>query len=125
MRVLAVLRYVAFGLAVAVQLVVLYSPDSGGPPPFPNADKVVHVVVFALVGCTGVLARIRWLPLLVALLAHGVVSEVVQATLLAGRSGSAWDLAADAGGAALGVLVAASWTRGTHWQPARRDSSAE
>lgn len=108
-----------------LQVVVLYSPDSGGQPPFPQADKVVHVVVFALVGFTGVLAGIRWLPLAVALVLHGVVSEVVQATVLAGRSGSGWDLAADAVGAAIGVVLAASWSRGTKRQPARRDSSAE
>lgn len=121
----APLRYVAFGLAVVLQFVVLYSPDSGGAPPFPQADKVVHVVVFALVGFTGVLVGIRWLPLLVALVLHGVVSELVQATLLSARSGSGWDLAADAVGAAIGVLLAASWSRGTKRQAARRDSSAE
>lgn len=98
--------WVAFLLAVAVQLVVLYSPDSGGTPPFPHADKVVHVAVFALVGGAGLLAGIRPRPLLVALLAHAVLSELVQAVVLAGRTGSGWDVAADALGAVAGVLPA-------------------
>ena len=118
-------RWLAFGVTVLLQVVVLYSPSTGGPPPFPHADKLVHVVVFALVGLTGRLTGIGWLPLGVGLLAHGVVSEVVQGAVLDGRSGSGWDLLADAVGAAIGLLLAASWTRGTHWQPARRDSSAE
>jgi len=33
-------------LSVAVQLVVLYSPEGGGGPLFPQADKVVHLMVF-------------------------------------------------------------------------------
>ncbi|MQA02722.1 MAG: VanZ family protein [Streptosporangiales bacterium] len=98
------LAWAVFLLAVAVHLVVLYSPESGGAPPFPHADKVVHVVVFALVGGTGLLADVRPVPLLVALLAHAVVSEVLQATVLTARTGSGWDAAADALGAVLGVL---------------------
>lgn len=121
----AAARYVAFGVAVLLQVAVLYSPDTGGAPPFPQADKVVHVFVFALVGFTGVLAGIRWLPLGGALLLHGVLSEVLQGTVLSGRAGSGWDLAADAVGAAIGIVLAASWRGGTQRQPARRDSSAE
>lgn len=122
---MAVVRWAAFAAATVVHLVVLYAPESGGPPPFAHADKVVHVTVFALVGLTGVLAGIRPVPLVAVLLGHAVLSEVLQAAVLSGRSGSGWDATADAVGAALGVLLAASWTRGTNRQPARRDASAE
>lgn len=120
-----VIRWTAFGLAVAIHLVVLYSPDSGGTPPFAHADKVVHVGVFAIVAVTGVLARLRPVPLGAVLVAHAVTSEVVQAIVLPGRSGNPWDAVADIVGAALGLLLAASWTRGPHRQPARRDTSAQ
>lgn len=124
-RFASTVRWGAFALAVAIQLVVLYSPESGGTPPFPHADKVVHVGVFAIVAVTGVLARLRPVPLGAVLVAHAVISEVVQAVVLPGRSGSPWDAVADVLGAALGLLLAASWTRGPHRQPARRDTTAQ
>ena len=91
--------------AVLVQGVVLYAPSGPGAAPFPNADKVVHVVVFLVpvllalgAGCA------PWLVVAV-FAAHAVVSEVVQASLLPGRSGDGWDVVADLAGIGLGVAL--------------------
>ena len=93
-------------LAVLVQLVVLYSPDGTSAAPFPSSDKVVHVVVFLVPVALAVTMTRR--PALVAavFLAHAVVSEVVQASLLPLRSGDPFDAVADAVGVGLGVVLA-------------------
>lgn len=92
--------------AVALQLVVLYVPQDPGPLPFPNADKVVHLSVFALPALLGLLAGLpgRWV--VAVLVGHAALSEVVQGLLLAGRSGDPVDALADVVGVGLGVLAA-------------------
>ena len=85
---------------------VLFVPDPGGPPLFAGIDKVVHVVLFALLAGT---TRWRFGPVVAgfaAVAAYAVVSEVVQATLLGDRSGDVLDVLADLLGAVLGWLVA-------------------
>jgi hypothetical protein len=76
----------------------------------PYLDKLVHVLVFAAVAWTGLRAGVpaRWLlPLLVL---HAVTSELVQARLLAQRSGDPADVVADLAGTLAGTLLArASW----------------
>lgn len=101
----------AFGLSVAAQLAVLYWPEAGTAPGVPGLDKVAHVAVFGAVAVTGVLAGLpaRWLA--AALLAHAVVSEAVQGSVLPGRSGDVWDVVADAAGVAAGLLLAARLAR--------------
>ena len=56
---------IAFALACVVNVVVLYSPESG-PSTIPYADKVVHVLVFAAVAYTGTMLRLplRWTAIL-------------------------------------------------------------
>ena len=97
---------VLLALAVAVQLVVLYAPEGGGPPLFPHADKVVHLLVFLV-------------PVALALLAglpprgrRGASSRRrpcsarwSRRVLLPHRSGDVLDVVADLTGVALGVLV--------------------
>ena len=93
------------GLAVAVQVIVLYSPSSHGELLFPQADKVVHVLVFLVPVAVALLAGLRP-PAVVALFAaQAVVSEVVQGALLPARSGDAVDVVADLVGIALGVAL--------------------
>ena len=92
-------------LAVAVQLVVLYSPDGGGPPLFPQADKVVHLLVFLLPVALAVVAGFRRRLVVAVFAAQAVLSEVVQAVFLPHRSGDVLDAVADLTGVALGVLV--------------------
>jgi VanZ family protein len=96
---------VLLGLAVAVQLVVLYSPEGGGPPLFPQSDKVVHVLVFLVPVALAVLAGLPRLVVVAVSAAQAVLSEAVQWLLLPNRSGDVWDVVADLTGVALGVLV--------------------
>jgi VanZ family protein len=100
----------AFVLAVVVNLLLLYWPRAVGEEGLPYLDKVAHVLTFASLAWTGLWAGIplRWLVGVLAL--HAVVSEVVQARLLSGRSGDVADVAADLAGILVGTLLArASW----------------
>ena len=92
-------------LAVAVQLVVLYAPEGGGPPLFAHADKVVHLLVFLVPVALGVVAGFPRSVVAGVFTAQAVLSEVVQATLLPHRSGDVLDAVADLTGVALGVLI--------------------
>ena len=94
------------GVALLLQLVVLYAPSGGGAAPFPYVDKLVHASVFALPVLLGLLARLPLIPVAAVLALHAPVSEVVQGTLLPQRSGDPWDAVADLAGVALGVLTA-------------------
>ncbi len=85
---------------------MLFSPTTPGEPVFANSDKVVHYLLFALVAGT---VRWRFGPArrsLCLVFAYAVLSEVIQANLLPGRSGDVVDVLADLAGAALGWLVA-------------------
>ena len=85
---------------------VLFWPTGAGSEPFPGADKVVHLLLFALLAAS---ARRRFGsgPLVLALVAvYAVVSEVVQGLALAERSGDPLDVVADLLGAGLGWLAA-------------------
>lgn len=102
------LARLAFAAAVAVQLVVLYAPSSGGAGGASGLDKVVHVGVFAAVALTGARAGFPTRRLAALLLAHAVLSELVQAAVLPQRSGDALDVVADS----VGVLVGLGLARG-------------
>jgi VanZ family protein len=103
-----VVRRVSFALSVLVSLVVLFAPGSDVPGSPPGVDKLVHVGVFALLALTGRWAGLPRLPLAVALVVYGAVSEVVQAVAPIGRDGGLGDLAADAVGV-LAVPALAAW----------------
>lgn len=100
-------------LAVAVSGFVLFAPTAPGPPLFMHADKIVHAGVFGALAWTASRAGVptRWLA--PALVAYAVGSEVVQHTVLPGRSGDWTDVVADLAGAGLGLWLAAA-------HPARR-----
>ena len=89
-----------------MSLYALFWPEPGGSGvTVPGADKAVHALVFALLAAT---ARLRFgtaATVLAAVLAYAALSEVVQALLLAGRSGDLLDLVADAAGAGAGWLL--------------------
>ena len=98
-------------LSVAVQLVVLYAPEGGGPALFPNADKVVHLLVFLVPVALAVVAGFRRWVVAAVFATQAVLSEVVQATLLPHRSGDVLDAVADLTGVALGVLLGTTLLR--------------
>ena len=102
---------VPLALAVAVQLVVLYSPEAGGPPLFPQGDKVTHLLVFLVPVALAVVAGFPRVVVAGVFAAQAVLSEVVQAVLLPHRSGDPLDAVADLTGVALGVLVGAAVLR--------------
>ena len=97
----------AFGLALVLQLYVLYLYVPGSPDPvsIPHADKLVHAAVFAVPTAVGVLAGLRPWVVGVLLALHAPVSEMVQHFWLPGRSGEPWDAAADLVGVALGLVL--------------------
>lgn len=97
------------GLALAVQLVVLYlpgSPDGGLELPWlPGADKLVHALVFAVP--TYFFGRLtRRVGLVAGLFAvQAVVSELVQWRFIPYRDGDPFDALADLVGIGLAVLL--------------------
>ena len=95
----------AFAISVLINVVVLYSPRavSGGGVPY--ADKLVHIVIFALVAVTGLCARLPLVWLVGLLVTQAVVSELVQHWFLPNRTGDPRDVAADLVGVAVGVLL--------------------
>ncbi|RZU32654.1 hypothetical protein [Blastococcus saxobsidens] len=109
-RLRGVLPRLAFGLALLVSLVVLFLPGSGVPTAPPGTDKVVHLLLFAVLAVTGRWAGVSQVPLAVGLVGYAALSEVLQGTAPLARSASVADLAADVAGVALGLLV---WVRST------------
>jgi len=88
---------------VLLSLYTLFWPSpAGAGVTLPGADKLVHAGLFLLLAGTAGLRFGASTRVLVAVLAYAAGSELVQAALLAGRSGDALDLLADAVGAAAG-----------------------
>ncbi len=97
---------IAAVVALLVQLIAIYSPGSPEGNGVFGADKLVHVVLFAVPSALAVLGGgrlARWVPLL--LLGHAVVSELVQAWWIPSRSGDVYDVLADVVGVALGCAI--------------------
>ena len=104
------LAWAAFALLLVVQVYVLYLASGVGPAPFRHADKIVHVVVFALPAAVAALLARGWA--VAVLVGHAVVSEPLQAWTTSGRVADVWDAVADLVGIVLGVLVVRSVRRG-------------
>jgi hypothetical protein len=115
-----------FAVAVTANVLLLFWPRAPGTPSGSHLDKVVHVLSFAFVTWSGARAGLP-IRLLVAVLAvHAVTSELIQHSLLAGRSGDPADVLADlagVGGVAL-ALGAASWRDGRSGRDRERDDGA-
>jgi len=97
---------VAFGVAVAVNLVVVLAPaPPDAPSVVPGADKIVHALIFAAVAWTGTRIGLPWRALLAVLLGWAVGSELIQHVALPTRSGDPWDVLADGVGMLVGRLT--------------------
>ena len=105
----------AFGLALAGQLIVLYVPDGPTGPQITGLDKVVHVSIFLAPTLAALMVgiRARWALGILAL--HAPVSELIQHCVLPHRSGDVFDVMADLSGVVLGGLAYVVWTRRQHW----------
>ncbi len=99
------LALAAFLASVVIQLKVLYTPNLGGSSPFPYADKVVHITIFAMPVMLAVLAFGRLQLAAVIAAVHAPVSELIQRFFVQGRSGDIGDVVADLVGVGVAVLV--------------------
>lgn len=90
-------------VALGVQARLLYAPDAPGTAPFPQADKVVHAILFAAPTAMALLGPVAPRLVLPLLVLHAPVSEAVQAWALRGRTGDVWDAVADLAGILLTV----------------------
>jgi len=94
-----------FGAVAAASVVVLFVPTAPGVPPFPYADKVIHLLLFTALAWTACRAGLGVRACVLGLVAYAALSELVQAILLPSRSGSWLDLAADVLGVGLGIAL--------------------
>lgn len=95
------LRFYAFYAAFILSLVVLFTPAGGGALPFPQADKLIHMGLFAVLAATAGWRWGRWRTIVLGLLGYALVSEILQGAGIPGRQFDLVDLAADSAG--LGV----------------------
>ncbi len=94
-------------------------------PLFPGADKIVHAIMFGGFtlciildwdrrhGWPSKIGKIDWLAPLFASV-FGIITEILQQEMHAGRSGDVWDLAADTAGAFLVAGAIALWQTKRH-----------
>jgi VanZ family protein len=97
---------IPLAVTFVVALIVLFTPASGVPSGFQHSDKIIHFVLFAALAYTSRLAGIDWVRTALWVLAFAAISEVLQANLPLGRSGSVADALADAAGVAVGSVAA-------------------
>lgn len=109
--------YVPVTLSTIVVTVMLLSPGGTVPSGFPHADKITHLLMFAVLAACSRYARIPPVVTVVWLAAYGVLTEVLQATVAVRRSGSFWDWVADLVGVAVGLAVAAAIGRRVRSDP--------
>ncbi|MFB9903266.1 VanZ family protein [Allokutzneria oryzae] len=99
------LRVLPFVTAVLLSVVILFMPRSGVPVAPYGTDKVIHFGLFAVLAATGLLARLRPIPLAIGLFLYAIASEVLQATLPIDRSFEVFDIVTDWAGLAAGTLL--------------------
>jgi hypothetical protein len=101
----------ALVVAVALQLLALYSPHAPPGPQITGLDKVVHMCIFAAPALAALMAGISAPWALGILAVHAPVSELIQHFALPHRTGDVFDAMADLGGVALGSLAYLVWSR--------------
>lgn len=98
--------YVPLAVSMIAAVIILFTPASGVPSGFQHSDKIIHFVLFAALACSSRVAAISVLRTAVWVIAFAGVSEVLQAVLPLGRSGSLDDALFDVLGVAAGLLIA-------------------
>jgi hypothetical protein len=93
-----------FAVAVLVSLAVLFAPAEDVPASPPGVDKLVHLLLFAVLAASGRWAGARAGVLGGLLVVYAAVSEVVQGLSALDRSASVADWVADVAGVAAGLL---------------------
>ena len=101
----------AFGVALAVQLIAVYAPVGPGGPEINGLDKMVHVSIFFAPALALLMMGIRARWALGILAVHAPVSELIQHFFLAHRSGDVFDALADLSGVGLGWFAYVVWDR--------------
>jgi VanZ family protein len=112
------LRYRRFWITASVVLVTIVvwgslqtAFDSGGTSGF---DKVQHFGAYLLLAAwfTGLVGRQRYWLVVAGLLGLGLLMEIGQFSMHAGRMGDPYDMAANTAGVAAGLLLAVAVTGG-------------
>jgi glycopeptide antibiotics resistance protein len=95
-------------LFVAAALVVCLVPSTDIPAPLEWNDKFSHLAGHAALAIyfAGLVPRRGWWKIFVFLLMFGIVIELAQYFMHAGREGDPRDVAANSAGAAVGLLAA-------------------
>jgi hypothetical protein len=105
------LWFLALGVALVVQLVVLYAPTAPAGPQIAGLDKLVHLSVFAVPALAALMAGLSAPWVLGVLAVQAPASELIQHFALPARSGDPFDVMADFAGLALGSLAYLVWNR--------------
>ncbi|MBA2390361.1 MAG: VanZ family protein [Geodermatophilaceae bacterium] len=108
-------RRACFAIVLFVSVGILFSPASGVPVAPPGTDLVVHVVLFAALSYTGVLAGMSRPAAVIVLLVYAAASEVLQSVPALNRSTSLADWLADAAGVGVGVAIGLMVRRRPCW----------
>ena len=112
-------------MALVVAALLLMPSMPGKPLPLPYLDKIVHAALFFAVALPAMLAvsRVLHWRIWALVVGYGGITELVQPSF--GRSAEWADLAADAVGAALAMLVA-RWARSVRSEiPKRQRTKAD
>ncbi len=99
-----------WGWAIIIGIACFLPIHEGPPTPpwLPYEDKIAHVILFLILGVSIVLnsRRTKWIGTGIILgLLYGGLVEVVQESLIEGRTGDYWDWLCDGIGLAFGVFV--------------------
>ncbi|ALR11135.1 VanZ family protein [Mycobacteroides saopaulense] len=101
----ACFRWLTLLCALAIACLLLFTPGGTVPSGPPGADKVVHILIFAMLAASSRFARIGEKPTLAWVLVFAACSEVIQALWVPHRDGSLLDLVADAVGLLTGMFL--------------------
>ena len=104
----------ALAVALAVQLVALYAPYAAGGLEVNGLDKVVHATIFAAPALAALMVGVRARWILGLLVAHALLSELIQHWGLPHREGDVFDVVADVAGVLFGGLAYVVWNRRQH-----------